>query len=139
MSLPITVERLDHTGVMVADIESVVSWYVEALGFEVVDRWANSDAQMAWAHLELQGFRVEFVERPGLVPQDQAAGYHHIALVVPDCTAAVEALVTAGAAVVFAPTYFDRHDMDWSFVRDPFGNILELVSYRHPPRAHQRP
>jgi hypothetical protein len=41
--------------------------------------------------------------------------------------------VTSGATVVFAPSYFDRHDMDWSFVQDPFGNILELVSYRNPP------
>jgi hypothetical protein len=31
--------------------------------------------------------------------------------------------------------------MDWSFVRDPFGNILEIVSYRgatdHEPPEHQ--
>ncbi|GAA1972455.1 VOC family protein [Microbacterium pumilum] len=139
MSVPITVTRLDHIGVMVADIEAVVSWYTDSLGFEVLDRWVNADAQMAWAHLELHGFRIEFVERQGLMtPDPTAAGYHHIALVVPDCAQAVDALVRAGASVVFPPSYFDRHDMDWSFVQDPFGNILELVSYRS-PHTPQRP
>lgn len=137
MSLPITVMRVDHVGVMVTDIEAVVTWYAETLGFTVKDRWANPEAGMAWAHLELHGARLEFVERQGLVPQDPtASGYHHIALVVPDCAQALDAVVNAGATVVFAPMYFDRHDMDWSFVRDPFGQVLELVSYRNPP---QRP
>lgn len=134
MSLPITGVRLDHIGVMVTDIDAAVLWYIETFGFTVTDRWADQESGMAWAHLELDGIRVEFVQRTGLERPDQAAsGFHHLALAVADCAAAVTRVVSAGAEVVFAPSYFDRHDMDWSFVRDPFGNILELISYRNPP------
>jgi catechol 2,3-dioxygenase-like lactoylglutathione lyase family enzyme len=134
MSLPISITRMDHVGLMVADIDAAVAWYAEAFGLTIADRWANAEAAMAWAHLELDGIRIELVQRAGLAPVDPvAAGYHHLALVVADCTDAVNRLVTSGATVVFAPSYFDRHDMDWSFVQDPFGNILELVSYRNPP------
>lgn len=139
MSLPISVARMDHFGLMVTDIDAAVAWYVNTFGFEVADQWANEEAAMSWAHLELDGIRLELVQRAALAPQDPgAAGYHHIALVVADCTDAVNALVAAGATVVFAPSYFDRHDMDWSFVQDPFGNILELVSYRRTPSVPHR-
>ena len=140
MSIPVKISRLDHIGVMVADIDAAVGWYIEAFGFTIVDRWANPDTQMAWAHLELDGIRIEFVQRDGLAPGDPAAsGYHHLAVVVDDCADAVETLVATGATVLFPPSYFDRHDMDWSFVTDPFGNVLELVSYREPGQTPDRP
>jgi catechol 2,3-dioxygenase-like lactoylglutathione lyase family enzyme len=140
MSVAVAGARLDHVGVMVTDIDAAVDWYVETFGFDVADRWADRESGMAWAHLELDGMRVEFVQRAGLERPDQSAsGYHHIALVVVDCAEAVIHVVRAGAEVVFAPSYFHRHDMDWSFVRDPFGNILELISYRNPPHIPKRP
>lgn len=132
--------RVDHVGLMVDDIDTAVQWYVDALGFTIADRWDNSDLDMAWAHLESQDFRLEIVRRPRLTaPGDTVTGYHHLALAVTDCQAATDALVLAGAQVVFAPSYFDRHHMDWSFVRDPFGNILELVSYRAADARPQHP
>lgn len=136
----VMVDRVDHLGVMVADIDATVAWYVEVLGFAVTDRWSNHDIDMSWAHLEYGGHRLEFVQRPGMTGgADAAAGYHHLAVVVGDCAAATEAIVDAGATVVFPPAYFDRHDMDWSFVKDPFGNIIELVSYRDSESPPPRP
>jgi catechol 2,3-dioxygenase-like lactoylglutathione lyase family enzyme len=130
--------RLDHFGIMVADIDAAVDWYVAHLGAVVRDRWENTDAQMKWAHLDIGSAPVEFVQRDGLVGvSDSAAGFHHLALSVSEVDVAVRALEGAGGAVVFPPSYFDRHDMDWSFVRDPFGNILELISYRSRDRTDE--
>lgn len=135
-TVPTTVRRVEHAGIMVADIDAAVQWYTESLGFEIVDRWADAEAGMSWAHLRAAGFRIEFVQRPGLsASASPATGIHHLALVVDDCEAATARLVAAGAEQVFAPAYFERHDMDWSFVRDPFGNILELVAYRTAPAS----
>jgi len=131
MSAPIDILRMDHVGVMVSDIDRAVEWYAASLGLAVVDRWEDRDTQMAWAHLEAGSTRLEFVQRPGLTGATAGtSGLHHIALVVTDCMATTEALAAVGGEIVFAPSYFERHDMDWSFVRDPFGNILEIVSYR---------
>ena len=134
---PTDVLRVDHVGVMVRDIEEAVAWYTRTLGLAVTDRWEEPDLQMAWAHLQAGTTRLELVQRPGLRSAAPGiSGLHHIALVVADCAATTELLAQAGGEVVRDPSYFDRHDMDWSFVRDPFGNILEIVSYRHSGHDH---
>ena len=128
---PIDILRMDHIGVMVRDIDEAVAWYTTTLGLAVIDRWEEPGSQMAWAHLQAGTTRLELVQRPGLLSAPAGTGgLHHLALVVADCAAATDALAAAGGEVVRDPSYFDRHDMDWSFVRDPFGNILEIVSYR---------
>ena len=128
---PIAVTRVDHVGIMVRDIDRAVDWYVSALGMVVGDRWEDRDADMAWAHLEAGSHRIELVQRPALTDAPAGTrGLHHVALVVADCSAATAALAEMGGEIVRHPSYFGRHDMDWSFVRDPFGNILEIVSYR---------
>jgi catechol 2,3-dioxygenase-like lactoylglutathione lyase family enzyme len=122
---------LDHVGVMVPDMDEGIRWYTAFLGFELRDRWANDDIGMEWAHLGLGGSTLELVKRPGLeTAPSGSAGYHHIALVVDDCGATVRDLESRGVGVMFPPSYFDRHDMDWAFVTDVFGNVIEILSYR---------
>ena len=128
---PVELIRVDHVGIMVDDLGPAVDWYVSALGLSVTDRWENDASGMAWAHLQAGAIRFEIVQRPGLAsPTPGATGIHHIAIVVEDCAAATAELIHGGGEEVMPPSYFERHDMDWSFVRDPFGNILEVVSYR---------
>jgi len=45
-------------------------------------------------------------------------------------------LEATGVPVMFAPSYFERHDMDWAFVTDHLGNVFEIVSYRAAGGAH---
>lgn len=134
VSAPATVISLDHVGVMVPDMDEGIRWYETFLGFELRDRWANEQLGMEWAHLVLAGSTLELVKRPGLEQAAPgAAGYHHIALVVEDCEATVRDLESRGVSVMFPPSYFDRHDMDWAFITDAFGNVLEILSYRSRP------
>jgi len=123
--------NLDHVGIMVPDMDVAVDWYTSKLGFAVRDRWANDSIGMEWAHLEVGNFVVELVKRDGLsAPAEGGFGLHHIAVEVDNCAATVATLEAAGVAVMFAPSYFDRHDMDWAFVTDHLGNVFEIVSYR---------
>ncbi|WP_442542661.1 VOC family protein [Arthrobacter sp. KN11-1C] len=125
--------RFDHVGMMVPDIDKGVDWYVDHLGFTIQDRWSNPDVQMEWAHLKLGDFTLELVTRPGLdVPDQGRSGYHHLAITVSDCATTVAALVARGVTVMTQPSYFDRHDMDWSFIQDFLGNVIEIISYRNP-------
>lgn len=123
--------RLDHVGLMVSDMDEALTWYREVLGCTVRDEWANAESGMRWAHLDLGPLVLELVLRPGLEPRvAAAAGYHHVAIEVEDCAEVVADLESRGVAVTFPPSHFDRHDMDWAFVTDPFGNVLEILSYR---------
>ena len=137
MSLPINVTRMDHIGVMVTDIEAAVDWYVEALGSRDRRPLGERGSRDGLGAPRARGIRIEFVQRPGLASPDGG----RLGLPPPRARRRTiaptpsNALVDRGATVVFAPSYFDRHDMDWSFVRDPFGNILEIVSYRNHPQT----
>jgi catechol 2,3-dioxygenase-like lactoylglutathione lyase family enzyme len=123
--------RLDHVGLMVDDMDAAVAWYCDVLGCSVKDAWANDETGMRWAHIAYGDVPIELVFRPGLEPKSpSAAGHHHIAVEVDDCAATVAELETRGVTVVFPPSYFERHDMDWAFIADPFGNVLEILSYR---------
>jgi len=129
--------NLDHVGIMVPDMNEAVAWYTSKLGFALRDRWANDAIGMEWAHLELGNFVIEFVTRPGLTaPTESAFGIHHIAIEVDDCATTVAMLEATGVPVMFAPSYFERHDMDWAFVTDHLGNVFEIVSYRAAGGAH---
>ncbi|MDR6417613.1 VOC family protein [Pseudarthrobacter sulfonivorans] len=124
--------RVEHVGMMVPHLDEGVDWYVDNLGFTLQDRWSNPDAGMEWAHLKLGDFMLELVTMPGLEDLKQGrAGYHHLAIRVSDCAATVAALEARGVTVMFQPSYFDRHDMDWSFIQDFLGNVIEIVSYRN--------
>ena len=127
---------LDHVGVMVTDMDEAVAWYRDVLGCTVRDEWSNEESGMRWAHLSLGSVPLELVHRPGLEARtSQAAGIHHIAIRVDDCASYVAELGGRGVAVMMGPSYFDRHDMDWAFVTDPFGNVLEILSYRTPAQS----
>jgi len=128
--------RLDHVGLMVIDMDESLAWYREVLGATVRDEWADAESGMRWAHLDLGPLTLELVLRPGLEPRTApVAGFHHVAIEVDDCAATVADLEARGVAVMFAPSYFDRHDMDWAFVTDPSGNVLEILSYRRVPAS----
>ncbi|BDZ46171.1 VOC family protein [Naasia aerilata] len=134
---PAQVLGLDHVGVMVPDLDAGIRWYETVLGMHLRDRWANENVGMEWAHLSLGALTVELVKRPGLTPPSDvpAAGYHHLALCVEDCAATVERLQASGVEVLFSTSHFDRHDMDWAFVEDGFGNVIEILSYRSLPSS----
>ena len=133
--MTVDVRGLDHVGVMTTDIDAAVSWYAEVFGGDIEDRWADPSSGMSWAHVRLGGLRVEFVQRPSSATGTGGTGLHHLALAVPDLPDAVERVVAAGGAAMTPPAYFERHDMDWCFVTDPFGNVIEFLTYRDRGRA----
>lgn len=128
--------RLSHVGVMVPAIDPAVDWYSRHLGFTLEDRWAEEEAGMEWAHLRLGDLVIEFVRMPDLIERpENARGYHHLALTVPDCREFVAELARDGVEIVFPPQHFPRHDMDWAFIADRLGNVIEIVSYPDPAIA----
>lgn len=127
--------RLDHIGIMVADMDAALAWYRDVFGCTVSDEWGNDETGMRWAHVAFGEVPLELVYRPGLAPRPAGtAGHHHVAVRVEDCAQTVADLESRGASVVMAPSYFDRHDIDWAFVADLDGNVFEIISSRSAAR-----
>lgn len=139
---------LDHTGIVVPDLEAAIEFYVTAFGAELVGREADTD--VASDAIGLPGERVRLrgaLLRCGtgllelhefLVPQGRESrrpcdtGIGHIAFAVPDIDAAYDRLRAEGVAFMTAPQTIESGlyaGRRWVYGKDPWGVIVELCQH----------
>ncbi|GAA3438532.1 VOC family protein [Kutzneria kofuensis] len=127
----------DHVGLSVADLDAQRRFYREALAMtEVEEEFALPEAHVRSAILRsADGLKIELIERGGSAPQEFAdpfdgagtQGYFHWALHVADLDQTFAHLIEAGATEVSAPAPAVRPGARFAYVKDPEGNLLELV------------
>src|SRR6185436_2430217 len=112
---PVNQVTFDHVSLAVPDLDPGIAWYGEKFGARLVDRWADAEKGMEWAHLDLGSFMIELVRMPNLPAQsiERRFGYHHLAITVPDCDALVAKLQAQGVTVMFPPSDFASHQTRW--------------------------
>lgn len=145
------VTGFDHHSFTVADIERTVAFYTHWLGLTVAAEFAPTDTEAAaitgipGARLRvvhLAGFEqdVEFIQYRAAAGNTHAGGTNdvgngHLAFVVADLRAAVDALREAGVMVVGDPVFFPDGDPGGRgavYVRDPDGITIAPIQL---PRA----
>jgi catechol 2,3-dioxygenase-like lactoylglutathione lyase family enzyme len=127
----------DHVGLSVADLDAQRNFYSEALGLsEVEEHFEMPEAHVRSAILRSpEGLKIELIERDGSESQEFAdpfdgarvQGYFHWALHVKDLDDTFASLLTAGAVEVSAPAEAVRPGARFAYVKDPEGNLLELI------------
>ncbi|WP_344015301.1 VOC family protein [Pseudonocardia xinjiangensis] len=127
----------DHVGLSVTDLDVERLFYARALGMtEVEESFEMPEAQVRSTILRAEsGLKIELVERGGSAAQEFAdpfdaagtQGYFHWALYVADLDAAFRDLLAAGAQAVSGPANGVRPGMRFAYVKDPEGNLLELI------------
>lgn len=152
MALP-GLERLDHIGFTVPDLEEATRWLVDVIGCEYMyalgpfrhdDDWmavhldVDPRAVMRRLHFFRCGgsavFEVFEYEAPDQVrrgPRNSDIGGHHVALYVDDLDAAVAYLRDRGVEVCGEPTASrgPSEGQRWVYFLAPWGMQFELVSY----------
>ncbi|GAA1898330.1 VOC family protein [Asanoa iriomotensis] len=128
----------DHVGLSVADLDAQRRFYADALGLtEVEEQFALPEAHVRSTILRAaNGLKIELIERGGSAPQEfedpfhgaGTQGYFHWAVYVDDLDAAFAKLLDAGAREVSAPADGVRPGMRFAYVKDPEGNLLELIA-----------
>jgi catechol 2,3-dioxygenase-like lactoylglutathione lyase family enzyme len=141
-----TIRGVVHTSFTVADMESSLSFWTEALGFRLVARgpW-QSDAlgrvvgvpgvKMDIAILEGYGHGIELIacytpEAEALDVQPHRPLASHLAFDVDDIKATTRTLLDAGASLQGEIDFLDDdpNDSGWAvYLRDPNGIIIELI------------
>ncbi|MHC4559994.1 MAG: VOC family protein [Planctomycetota bacterium] len=136
-------------GIVVSDVEEAAQFYKNALGFTEASGFDVSKEMGGDSGLSnYQAFRVkvlvlgdeasstkikimEFPKAPGKKVDNQfihsSLGYSYLTIFVSDTTAAVERAKKAGVVPVKEPYQLGGGNYYLTLVRDPDGNIIELV------------
>ena len=100
---------IDHLGIAVRSIERALEFYGQQLGLTIALRETVEHEKVRVAMLPLEGSRIELLEPTeadspvGRFLDKRGEGLHHVALRVPDLTAAVERLRSSGARLLNEP------------------------------------
>jgi catechol 2,3-dioxygenase-like lactoylglutathione lyase family enzyme len=127
----------DHVGLSVADLDAQRRFYADALGLtQVEEQFEMPAAHVRSAILRAgNGLKIELIERGSSArqeftdPYDGAGtqGYFHWAVYVDDLDTAYKNVLSAGAREVSAPADAVRPGIRFAYVKDPEGNLLELI------------
>ena len=141
------IKSISHSGLTVSDFRSAVAWYHEHFGFLLVseDRLGPEETRELFPLYQVEGARVRmgFLMAPrGAVielfqfePARQggaavwnAPGFTHVALDVSGLRGWVERLSAVGVEFVTEPRRTGK--VEWAFLRDPDGNLVELIDLK---------
>jgi catechol 2,3-dioxygenase-like lactoylglutathione lyase family enzyme len=131
MEQTIAIERVDHIGIRVRDLERALAFY-RVLGFELVHRARGDDVAIVRNDrgIELNLLFNANAGDPAVNPlmdvSEKLPGYTHMALRVASIPATIAALQANRIAISQGPVSFGDSGQVSVFVRDPDGNVIEL-------------
>lgn len=131
MAQTIAIERVDHIGIRVRNLDRALAFY-GVLGFDLVRRAEGDDvAIIRNAHgVELNlVFNANAGNADANILMDvpeKFPGYTHIALRVASIPATIAALKANDVAITQGPVSFGQAGHVSVFIRDPDRNVLEL-------------
>jgi lactoylglutathione lyase len=140
MTETIAVERVDHIGVRVRDLERALAFY-RVLGFALVRRAETDDVAIIRNEQEVE-LNLVFNANAGdpsvnilMDVAEKLPGYTHIALRVGSIPATIAALKANDIAITQGPVSFGESAHVSVFVRDPDRNVIELRGREQGPVA----
>jgi catechol 2,3-dioxygenase-like lactoylglutathione lyase family enzyme len=126
--------RVDHTGLVVSDIEQGIRFYTETFGFEIDRRLAFSDRELVVLALgeepaaKIELLRYDATDVGQGVSRDRSRlGWNHIAFRVSDVAGLYQSLLEKGVEMLENPPFQQENGPPIAFGRDPEGNLLEFT------------
>jgi len=127
----IDIEKVDHIGIRVADVDRALNFY-KILGFELHDKATNDDVVIIRTKLDVEINLIYNANNDNdgknilMDVGDKYPGYTHLALRVGSIKGTIEVLKENGIRITQGPVSFDRSGHVSIFVRDPDRNVIEL-------------
>lgn len=134
---PIASLKGHHIAIRVPDYEAAKNWYVEKLGFRVIQEWPFGDLKLGFIappHDDLFYFEIIGDGEVGDAPiyhdinsSMYKAGYHHLCMTVNNVDEAIAYLDSNGVTLLGEPFDLEAIHRRLAFFTDPWGNIFELA------------
>ncbi|SFF47505.1 glyoxylase I family protein [Paenibacillus algorifonticola] len=134
---PIASLKGHHIAIRVPDYEAAKSWYVEKLGFRVIQEWPFGDLHLAYVappHDDSFYFEIigdgEVNDAPiyhDINSSMYKAGHHHLCMTVNDVDEAIAYLDSKGVTIIGVPFNLEAIHRRLAFFTDPWGNLFELA------------
>jgi lactoylglutathione lyase len=131
MSQMISIERVDHIGIRVRDLDRALKFY-RVLGFSLLHRAEDDDVAIIRNENSVELnliFNADAGDPAANVLMDapeKYPGYTHMALRVASIPATIATLKANDIAITQGPVSFDDSGQVSVFVRDPDRNVIEL-------------
>ena len=121
-----------HTMLRVGNLQRSIDFYTQVLGMELLRTSENPEYQYSLAFLGFGGgnpaqAELELTYNWGTDHYDLGTAYGHIALGVPDASAACEKIRAAGGQITREPGPVKGGSTVIAFVTDPDGYKIELI------------
>jgi catechol 2,3-dioxygenase-like lactoylglutathione lyase family enzyme len=138
----VKIVSIDHMSFTVSDLDETNAFFAK-LGFEPLRRYVsagpaadegtgteNADVEISWLSHPQGGPKLELLryqnEPKGRAAHNSQVGAAHLCLRVEDVSTEYERLKGEGVTLVSAP-HADEFGVVWVYMRDPDGNVVELV------------
>jgi lactoylglutathione lyase len=123
--------RFLHTMLRVGDLQRSIDFYTRVLGMQLLRTSENPEYKYSLAFVGYEGnpaqAEIELTYNWGTDKYEMGTAYGHIALGVPDASAACEKIRAAGGNVTREPGPVKGGTTVIAFVTDPDGYKIELI------------
>jgi lactoylglutathione lyase len=123
--------RILHTMLRVGDLDRSIDFYTNVLGMRVLRRTDRPDQHYTLAFVgygdERSNAVLELTYNYGVSSYDAGTGYGHVAIAVPDASAACAAVREKGGNVTREAGPVKGGTTVIAFVQDPDGYKIELI------------
>ncbi|TXT56072.1 MAG: Methylmalonyl-CoA epimerase [Candidatus Thorarchaeota archaeon] len=129
-----TVEKIDHIGIAVDNIEEWIVYYRDTLGLDYQGSEVVEEQKVKVAFLQIGESRIELLEPTSddspvaKFLEKRGTGIHHIAIRVDDIEAAIRSHKEAGARMIDESPRIGAHNMRIAFIhpKSTGGVLMEL-------------
>lgn len=128
------INRIEHTALVVKDLDQTIDFYTRVLGFQVARRLQFPDRELVMLALgdepaaRLELLRYDATDPSDSIPDDRTRlGLRHLAFHVSDVSAAFDHLSAAGVRMQDEPPFRRPGGPPIAFGYDPNGVLLEFT------------
>jgi lactoylglutathione lyase len=116
---------IGNVAINVSDLERSESFYVDALGLEVLSRIDTSEVREVIVGTPGEGSQLMLAKHT-TAHLSEPQGIWKVFLFTDDAAALYARAITAGAEAVEPPKFLEQFSVTIAFVKDPDGYLLEL-------------